>query len=163
MERTLSIIKPDGVRRGLMGEVIKRFEKNDINIIAMKMVHLTQEDAEILIVQLGLDQPVGIQYLIYLKNFFTGHFGYSFHYGEPVVDIIWNRLPNTILLFTTSIILSAFSLTLSTNRLTRTLCASGFVAGYPLSSCVSPVMWMPYPSPALTMGGMRSSSGTKGR
>ncbi len=46
MERTLSIIKPDGVRRGLMGEVIKRFEKNDINIIAMKMVHLTQEDAE---------------------------------------------------------------------------------------------------------------------
>jgi len=68
---------------------------------------MTQEDAEILIVQLGLDKPIGIQYLIYLKNFFTGHFGFSFHYGEPVVDIIWNRLPNTILLFTTSIILSA--------------------------------------------------------
>jgi peptide/nickel transport system permease protein len=68
---------------------------------------MTQEDAEILIVQLGLDQPLGIQYLIYLKNFFTGHFGFSFHYGEPVVDIIWNRLPNTVLLFTTSIILSA--------------------------------------------------------
>jgi nucleoside-diphosphate kinase len=46
MERTLSIIKPDGVGRGLMGEVIKRFEKNDIKIIAMKMVHLTQADAE---------------------------------------------------------------------------------------------------------------------
>ncbi len=69
---------------------------------------MTHEDAEILIVQLGLDQPIGVQYLIYLKNFFTGDFGYSFHYGEPVVDIIWNRLPNTILLFTTSIILSAF-------------------------------------------------------
>lgn len=68
---------------------------------------MTQEDAELLIVQLGLDQPIGVQYLIYIKNFFTGHFGYSFHYGEPVVDIIWNRLPNTILLFTTSIILSA--------------------------------------------------------
>ena len=68
---------------------------------------MTQEDAEILIVQLGLDQPIGVQYLIYLKNFFTGDFGFSFHYGEPVVDIIWNRLPNTILLFTTSIILSA--------------------------------------------------------
>ena len=48
-----------------------------------------------------------MQYLIYLKNFFTGHFGYSFHYGEPVVDIIWDRLPNTVLLFTTGIILSA--------------------------------------------------------
>ena len=68
---------------------------------------MTQEDAEMLIVQLGLDQPIGVQYLIYIKNFFTGHFGFSFHYGEPVVDIIWNRLPNTILLFTTSIILSA--------------------------------------------------------
>ena len=46
MERTLSIIKPDGVSRGLIGEVIKRFEKNGIKIIAIKMVHLTQEDAE---------------------------------------------------------------------------------------------------------------------
>ena len=68
---------------------------------------MTQEDAEILIVQLGLDRSLGMQYLIYVKNFFTGHFGFSFHYGEPVVDIIWSRLPNTILLFTTSIILSA--------------------------------------------------------
>ncbi len=46
MERTLSIIKPDGVGRGLIGDVIKRFEQNDIKIIAMKMVHLTQADAE---------------------------------------------------------------------------------------------------------------------
>ena len=68
---------------------------------------MTPEDAQRLIVQLGLDKPLGIQYLIYLKNFFTGHFGYSFHYGEPVVNIIWDRLPNTILLFTTGIILSA--------------------------------------------------------
>jgi len=68
---------------------------------------MTPEDSQRLIVQLGLDKPLGIQYLIYLKNFFTGHFGYSFHYGEPVVDIIWDRLPNTVLLFTTGIILSA--------------------------------------------------------
>ena len=46
MERTLSIIKPDGVSRGLIGDVIKRFETNDIKIIALKMVHLTQADAE---------------------------------------------------------------------------------------------------------------------
>lgn len=68
---------------------------------------MTPEDAQRLMVELGLDKPLGIQYLVYLKNFFTGHFGYSFHYGEPVVNIIWSRLPNTILLFTTSIILSA--------------------------------------------------------
>jgi peptide/nickel transport system permease protein len=68
---------------------------------------MTPEDAQRLKAELGLDKPLGVQYLVYLKNFFTGHFGFSFHYGEPVVNIIWDRLPNTILLFTTSIILSA--------------------------------------------------------
>jgi len=65
------------------------------------------EDAKRLISELGLDQPLWMQYIYYLKNFFTGHFGHSFHYGQPVVRIIWSRLPNTVLLFTTSIILSA--------------------------------------------------------
>ncbi|MBW1797961.1 MAG: ABC transporter permease [Deltaproteobacteria bacterium] len=68
---------------------------------------MTPEDAELLISQLGLDQPIWTQYVCYVKNFFTGHFGNSFHYGQPVVRIIGDRLPNTILLFTTSIILSA--------------------------------------------------------
>jgi peptide/nickel transport system permease protein len=68
---------------------------------------MTPEDAEHLISQLGLDKPLGKQYLHYLKNFFTGNFGESFHYGRPVIEIIWARLPNTILLFTTSIILAA--------------------------------------------------------
>lgn len=46
MERTLSIIKPDGVDRGLIGEVLRRFEKSGLRIIAMKMVRLTKEQAE---------------------------------------------------------------------------------------------------------------------
>ncbi len=46
MQRTLSIIKPDGVGRGLIGEVIKRFEANDIKIVAMKMVCMTKIEAE---------------------------------------------------------------------------------------------------------------------
>ena len=45
MERTLSIIKPDGVRRGLIGEVVKRLEQNKLNIVAMKMIHMTKEQA----------------------------------------------------------------------------------------------------------------------
>jgi len=68
---------------------------------------MTPEDARRLISQLGLDQPAWKQYLIYLKNFCTGEFGHSFHYGRPVAEIINERLPNTILLFTTSIILAA--------------------------------------------------------
>ncbi len=46
MERTLSIIKPDGVGRGLIGEVIKQLEANDLSIIAMKMIHMTKAQAE---------------------------------------------------------------------------------------------------------------------
>jgi nucleoside-diphosphate kinase len=45
MERTLSIIKPDGVGRSLAGEVIKRFEQAGIRIAAMKMLHLSREQA----------------------------------------------------------------------------------------------------------------------
>lgn len=46
MERTLAIIKPDGVSRGLSGEVIKRLESSGFKIVAMKMVHLTKKQAE---------------------------------------------------------------------------------------------------------------------
>ncbi|RLC31624.1 MAG: nucleoside-diphosphate kinase [Deltaproteobacteria bacterium] len=46
MERTLSIIKPDGVKRALIGEVIKRFDSNGIKIAAMKMIHMTKAQAQ---------------------------------------------------------------------------------------------------------------------
>jgi nucleoside-diphosphate kinase len=46
MERTLSIIKPDGVAKGVMGEVIKRFERAGLKIVAMKMIHMSQKEAE---------------------------------------------------------------------------------------------------------------------
>jgi peptide/nickel transport system permease protein len=68
---------------------------------------MTPEDAHLLMESMGLNQPLWTQYLYYLKNMVSGNMGVSFHYGEPVVHILMNRLPNTILLFTTSIILSA--------------------------------------------------------
>ncbi len=46
MERTLSIIKPDGVAQGLIGEVIRRLEQAGLKIVAMKMVHLSKKMAE---------------------------------------------------------------------------------------------------------------------
>lgn len=46
MERTLSIIKPDGVAKGLIGEVIKRFETAGLKIVAMKMMHMSKKEAE---------------------------------------------------------------------------------------------------------------------
>jgi nucleoside-diphosphate kinase len=46
MEKTLSIIKPDGVGRKLIGEVIKRLEQNDLNIAAMKMIRMNKSEAQ---------------------------------------------------------------------------------------------------------------------
>lgn len=46
MERTLILLKPDCVQRRLMGEVIGRFEKKGLNIIAMKMLQVTPELAK---------------------------------------------------------------------------------------------------------------------
>jgi len=46
MERTLSIVKPDGVQRGLIGEVIKRFEDNGLKVRALKMVNMSKREAE---------------------------------------------------------------------------------------------------------------------
>ena len=46
MERTLSIVKPDGVKKNLIGEVIKRFEQRGLRIAALKVLKLSKDDAK---------------------------------------------------------------------------------------------------------------------
>ena len=46
LERTLSIIKPDGVKRNLIGQIFSRFEANGLRIVATKMLHLSLREAE---------------------------------------------------------------------------------------------------------------------
>jgi nucleoside-diphosphate kinase len=46
LERTFSIVKPDGVQKNLIGQVYSRFEKAGLKIIAARMLHLTQAQAE---------------------------------------------------------------------------------------------------------------------
>jgi len=46
VERTLSIVKPDGVAKNLIGEVYRRFEKAGLSIVAAKMMKLRQDQAE---------------------------------------------------------------------------------------------------------------------
>lgn len=45
LQETLSIIKPDGVAAGHIGEVLTKFEKAGLKVVAMKMLHLTREEA----------------------------------------------------------------------------------------------------------------------
>jgi nucleoside-diphosphate kinase len=46
LERTLSIVKPDGVKGNHIGEVYRRFERAGLSIIAARMLHLSQREAE---------------------------------------------------------------------------------------------------------------------
>ncbi|MFK0435510.1 nucleoside-diphosphate kinase [Campylobacter jejuni] len=46
MEKTLSIIKPDAVKKGVIGKILDRFESNGLRIAAMKKVKLSKEQAE---------------------------------------------------------------------------------------------------------------------
>ncbi|MBF0337719.1 MAG: nucleoside-diphosphate kinase [Nitrospirae bacterium] len=46
MERTLSIVKPDGVVKNVIGEVISRFEKGGFRVVALKMLTLSKQEAE---------------------------------------------------------------------------------------------------------------------
>ena len=46
IERTLSIIKPDGVQKNAIGEILRRFEANDLKIVALRMTNLSRQEAE---------------------------------------------------------------------------------------------------------------------
>lgn len=46
VEQTLSIIKPDAVKKGVIGKIVDRFESNDLRIAAMKKLQLSRQDAE---------------------------------------------------------------------------------------------------------------------
>ena len=51
MERSLVLLKPDTVRRNLIGEVIRRFEENGINVIALKMLWLSRKEAQMFYIE----------------------------------------------------------------------------------------------------------------
>ncbi len=55
--------------------------------------------------KLGLDDPLPVQYVRWLRSFLTGDFGYSFGQKRPVLDVISDALPNTLLLSVTALVL----------------------------------------------------------
>src|SRR3989442_6244984 len=59
-------------------------------------VNATEHDQEILTRHLGLDQPVPVQYAIYVKNIALGDFGASIITRRPFTEHIWERLPATV-------------------------------------------------------------------
>jgi len=69
-------------------------------------VNATQRDQEILMRHLGLDQPLPVQYAIYVKNIFMGDFGKSVLTRRPVTEHIWERLPATVELGAVAMLMS---------------------------------------------------------
>ena len=67
-----------------------------------------QEDIEAAIRALGLDKPIGEQYLFFLKNAITGNLGKSFIFGEPALQLIIQRMPATLELALTALLMAIF-------------------------------------------------------
>lgn len=75
--------------RAMPGNPVSMFVKSD---------GMDPEVAKALIKQYGLNLPLHQQYFIYIKDMLSGNFGQSFSFKKPVLDIIAQRLPNTIIL-----------------------------------------------------------------
>jgi peptide/nickel transport system permease protein len=69
---------------------------------------VTPEKIDALRHQLGLDRPWYLRYVTWLRGLATGHWGYSYYTGRPVLDMIGERLPTTF-----TLMLSAFALALA--------------------------------------------------
>lgn len=84
MERTLVIIKPDGVSRGLIGEIISRYERKGFHIVAGKLMKPEQE-----IVEYHYDVHRGKSFFQDLIAYFMeGHIFVMVVEGENVVDLV---------------------------------------------------------------------------
>jgi peptide/nickel transport system permease protein len=68
--------------------------------------HATPEAIAALRQQWGLDQPLAIQYLHFLRDLVTGQLGQSMFFHEPIIDLLATRLPPTLLLMLMSAVLS---------------------------------------------------------
>jgi peptide/nickel transport system permease protein len=67
---------------------------------------ISQADIQRLRHEMGLDRPIPVQYWAWLKNFVRGDWGYSFVTKRPVLQEIWDRLPNTLYLTGFSLIVA---------------------------------------------------------
>ena len=67
---------------------------------------VSAEEVERLRAQFGLDQPLPVQFLHYVRDLFTGDLGYSYVYNEPVASLILDRLGATLLLTGTAAVIS---------------------------------------------------------
>jgi nucleoside-diphosphate kinase len=75
MERTFLMVKPDGVQRGLIGDIVKRFEQKGFQLVGGKLLHMTRQQAE-----LHYQEHLGKDFFERLVTFIT---------SGPVFAMVW--------------------------------------------------------------------------
>ena len=84
MERTLVLIKPDGVKRGLIGKILNHYEEKSLEIVALKMITATIDDAKE-----HYNEHEGREYFEELINYVTdGKICAIILRGEKAVDVV---------------------------------------------------------------------------
>jgi len=144
------------VRRGLqtlvaffilitIGFFLFRVMPGDPTAILLLNPRIPPETRLLLRERLGLDEPLHLQYFIFIKNFFMGEFGYSFHYGRPVTEIILSRkMFNTITLVGSSVVLAiviALLMALIAARRRGSRSDAGLLV-FSLATYSMPVFWL---------------------
>jgi peptide/nickel transport system permease protein len=74
--------------------------------IYLESAEVTPEDVALIRQQLGLDDPLPVQYLKWVANLARGEWGFSYVTHEPVAERIWQRLPNTLYLMSVTYLLT---------------------------------------------------------
>ena len=90
-----------------------------VTVIVFSMLHISGDPVELLLPQdateqdvlelrhtLGLDKPLIVQYGFFLANALRGNFGVSYHHGQPALKLVLDRLPASLQLVGTSILIS---------------------------------------------------------
>lgn len=89
--------------------VIIQLMPGDVTHLYLANPRIPPEVRQAMAHRLGLDQPLWLQYLSYVRNVLTGNLGVSFkHYPTPVWDLIAERLPRTVTLFFTATVVSFY-------------------------------------------------------
>ena len=104
---------------------------------------MSPEEREWAMEKLGLNEPISVQYVKWVKNAFHGEFGISFKYKQDVVEVIGGRIGNTLVLGGIGFII------MFAGALLWESCVPGTKTGWQTGSCVS---WEPYPAVFLSSG-----------
>jgi len=106
--------------------------------------NFTDEDLRRLEAAFGLDQPLHLQYVNWLSRFLVGDWGYSYSGGQPVLQLIFERLPNTLYL-TLVVYLTVLLISIPVGILTATKQYSWFdhaVTGATFGFLSTPTFWL---------------------